>query len=157
MLRDIEYFSVLHHLGVSDHECLSVSFKTNGFHVNEVQKVNVLKNESIVYSNKKDFLMKLRSPLGREKLTGFLENYIKCDEASIEPMCSDLVNILKGFSENMNSSKRKHERNYGKKKNKDRRPWYTNAGLEITWKLLVDTMSPSRYFSGDIDPEFLLP
>ena len=130
-MKDIENFSVLHHLGLSDHECLSVSIKTNGFHVIEVQKVKVVKNDVIVYNNKTDFLRKLRSPLGREKVARFLEKYLKCNETSIEPMYSDLVNILTSFSVNIDSSNRKAKRKNNKRKKKDKRPWYTNECRKI--------------------------
>ena len=117
-LKDIESFRVLHHLGLSDHECVSVSIKTNGFHAKEVQKVKVVKNESILYANKKYFLLKLRSPLGKERLMGFLDKYIRGREASIEPMYSDLVNILVNFSEKSKSSKLKTKKKFRKRKKK---------------------------------------
>ena len=71
-LKSIESFRVLHHLGLSDHECLSASIKTNGFHAKEVQKVNIVKKEPVVYANKRDFLLKLRSPVGKERRREFV-------------------------------------------------------------------------------------
>ena len=53
IFKEIESFRVLHHLGISDHECLSASIKTNGFYAQEVQQINIQRVARFDHANKK--------------------------------------------------------------------------------------------------------
>ena len=57
-LKNIKYFSVLPHLGLSDHQCLPVQLTTGGFS-EELIEVNVLKESPFKYASNEEFLLKL--------------------------------------------------------------------------------------------------
>ena len=73
-VNNIKYFSVLPRLGLSDHECLSISLKTGTFTV-ENTEVNIEKHRPIKYATADEFIKKLNSPVSREKLEQFFKNY----------------------------------------------------------------------------------
>ena len=50
LLLKINSFVTLHHLGISDHECLSISIKTKGFYAQDVPETPIIKNEQFKYS-----------------------------------------------------------------------------------------------------------
>ena len=66
--RKIKCFTVLHHLVLSDYDWLSVSIKTKGFSVIHTCDVTIIKEKVFKYAKPEEFLMKLKSQLGREML-----------------------------------------------------------------------------------------
>ena len=93
-LKNIKYFTVLPHLGLSDHECLSVLLKTGGFRVDD-SKVNIHKETPLKYASTGEFLLKLTSPLTRLKLHRFMEVYSNPSlGGSLENMSTYLIHIL---------------------------------------------------------------
>ena len=73
--NSIMSFMVMSNLGVSDHECLSVSLKTGDYSLPEDSSIPVSKKTPLGKVNSDKFLLKLNSTLGKEKLNKFLENH----------------------------------------------------------------------------------
>ena len=112
IFSNIKCFSVLPHLGLSDHECLSLSLKTGNFSVEISTDVNILKERPIKYASINEFLMKLNSPSIQEKINNFQCTY-STPMTSVEKMTDDLVDIINVSSTSTFSSK-KNVKNKGK-------------------------------------------
>ena len=59
---------VLPHYGISDHECLSVSLNTKGFYAQAVPQIRIIKEKLFKLAKPRTFLLKLKSPRGKENL-----------------------------------------------------------------------------------------
>ena len=103
ILRKIKSFTILHHLGLSDHDCLLACIKTEGTIVPTTTDTPVIKGKSFKYATSDEFLRKLKSPLGQEKIKNFLLRYSEANENSLEKMSKDLVETLMSLSEAPNS------------------------------------------------------
>ena len=75
MTQNIMSFMVLSNLGLSDHECLSVSIQSKGFYISKNTSVPIIKKKSFELANADEFRLKINSPIGREKLTKFIDNH----------------------------------------------------------------------------------
>ena len=75
ILHNIMSFMVLSNLGLSDHECLSMSIKSKGFSIPQITPVPVTKKEPFEYANVDEFRLKLNSPSGRQKVKQFLDQH----------------------------------------------------------------------------------
>ena len=131
-LKNIKYFCVLPHLGLSDHECLSVSLKTGDF-IADVTKVTIVKGRPIKYASADVFLMKLNSPLIQEKLRNFLQTYSTSLD-SVEKMTEDIVDIINTSS--IMTSSRTNKGNKKKKRGKKGKAlWYSAECKKRKWSL----------------------
>lgn len=123
-LRNIESFRVLHHIGMSDHECLLASIKTKGFRAQASERgpgtsTYIIKRVPFKYITPEKFVMKLRSPLGKERLQHFIETYKTCDSPSMESLSSDFVQLIAELSKanpNKRIGRKKVRNKYLKKK-----------------------------------------
>ena len=121
VLENIKYFTVLPHLGLSDHECLSLLLKTEGFIAVPYAEARIIKERPIKYASDDEFLMKLNSPLGKEKLKKFLNLYSNSLDTSIESMTADLVDIINTTSSASNNWKSKKKNKKKGKKGREKR------------------------------------
>ena len=92
-LKHVKNFSVLPRLGLSDHECLSLSLKTGPFNI-ETSAINIIKLRPIKYASVDEFIMKLNSPNSNEKIQSFLHNHTNPCSTSLENMTADLIDII---------------------------------------------------------------
>ena len=130
VFKDIMSFIVLSNLGLSDHECVSVSIKTKGFSCPVEISIPVKKRTPLKCTNSYEFLRKLSAPLGKEKLNKFLENYTNATD--FEEMTSDLVNLL-NFASTMHTINKRANK---KRKNLDKKtPWYSSECRKLKWCL----------------------
>ena len=127
----IQNFSVLHHLGLSDHECLSVSIKTKGFCASPPSGPRVLKEKVFKYASPEEFLMKLKSPLWQLKLHALLKSHEAGTATSTEVLSSDIVNFLTSVSEASGSRNSKRKRHRTKKIDEKKPPWYGSECKKI--------------------------
>ena len=137
VLENIKYFTVLSHLGLSDHECLSLLLKTEGFIAMPYAEARIIKERPIKYASDDEFLMKLNSPLGKEKLKKFLNLYSNSLDTSIESMTADLVDIINTTSSASNNwkSKKKNKKKGEKGREKKTSPWYSSECKKLKWSL----------------------
>ena len=133
ILNNIKCFSILPHLGLSDHECLSLSLKTGTFTV-ETTEVTILKERPIKYASVDEFLMKLISPPIQEKLKKFQHTY-SAPLDSVENMTDDLVDIINFSSTITSASKKKKVKKKGKGSEKGKEPWYSSECKKLKWAL----------------------
>lgn len=120
-LSKISYFVVMDSMGISDHECLSVSIETGGFSVSKPKEVSISKWEKVGICKPDVFLRKIESPIGLSKINDFVLKYSNCD-VDCDQMLGDLTNIFDHCSEDNVSKPRKCKR--VNKKGKE--PWYTS-------------------------------
>ena len=106
ILEKVKCFSILPHLGLSDHECLSTSVKTGIFNMETAETVTVIKERPLKYASPNEFVMKLNSPVVQEKLNKFQHTHSSAVN-SVEPMTDDLVNILTSASTSITHKKKK--------------------------------------------------
>ena len=90
-------FMVMSNMGVSDHECLSVSLETGTYSLPADSSIPVTKKTPLGKVNSDKFLLKLNSIRGKEKLNKFLENHTNAID--VEQMSSDLIDLLTFASE----------------------------------------------------------
>ena len=119
IMNEVASFLVLSNLGLSDHECLSVSIKSQGFFPPVVTPILVSKKTPFRKIDTNKFLLKLNSPLGREKCANFLTKHKNSDE--LDDMTEDLVDLINFASVNHVHNRKNKKRNRGDRKN----PWYT--------------------------------
>ena len=77
MLKSIKYFTTLHHLGLSDHECLSVGILTKGFSCDRTPDPPLVNKKPFNYVSAQQFRMRLSGPLGVEKTKAFIKKFSK--------------------------------------------------------------------------------
>ena len=97
IVRKIQCFTVGHHLGLPDHNCLCGTIETMGFSVTQKCDVPIIKEKAFKYAKPGEFLMKLESPLRREKLDKCLSRYIGASENTIDTISSELVDTLTNY------------------------------------------------------------
>ena len=121
----------LHHLGISDHECLSISIKTKGFYAQDVPETPIIKKEQFKYSTTDEFLFKLKSPLGRAIIKDFSKSHGGCNEKLIECLSAQFIQMITSFSKKtIYFSKRKKREK--KKKGIDKQPsWYSTECYKL--------------------------
>ena len=117
IMKDVNYFSVLSNLGLSDHECLSLSVKSIGFTPPSETSVPVSKQKPFWKPDVNKFLLKLNSPAGQLKADEFLDNYDT--EGDIDDMSNDLIDLIKWASINEGQARKKKKKSKTKKN-----PWY---------------------------------
>ena len=93
LLHEIESFMVLPHCGISDHECLSVSLNTKGLYAQDVPQIPIIKEKPFKLAKPRTFLLKLKSPRGKENLQQFIKTQERGNEMTIDEMYSDLVSF----------------------------------------------------------------
>ena len=139
LLDKVKYFTVLQHLGLSDHECLSLSLKTKGFTTVPYPDPKIIKERPVKYASNQDFLMKLTSPLGKEKLENFVNIYSNSTASSVEEMTADLVDIINTASSERVNVKENKRRTKSKKKCKNKSknavPWFTSECRKLKGSL----------------------
>ena len=129
ILPKIMSFIVLSNLGVSDHECLSVSIQSKGFSTPTPRSVPVTKKVPFDYADSEGFLLKISSPIGKEKINKLLEQ----GEVDVNKMASDVIELITFASTGPSNLKRRTG-----KKNKHlnkKAPWYTSECIAIKWSL----------------------
>ena len=125
IMGKIKYFSILHHLGLSDHDCLLECINTKGLIVPVTTDEPVIKDKPFRYATSDEFLCKLKSPLGQEKLKSFVAIHSEANESSLEKMSTDLVDTLLPLSEAF-SSRISHTKKGKRKKRDVIKPWYSS-------------------------------
>ena len=131
IFTEIQKFSVLQHLGLSDHECLSVSIKTKGFCVSPPLNPHILKEKLFKYASPEEFLMKLKSPLWQIKQQSLLKSHERGTAASTEMLSLDFVNFLSSVSEAGGSWNSKRKRHRSKKVDGKKPLWYGSECTKI--------------------------
>ena len=132
-IENIRYFSLLPHLGLSDHQCLSLSLKIGYFFAETTTEVNIIKERPLKYASPDEFVMKLNSPPLQEKLKNFVQAY-STPSAEIEEMTTDLVDILTTSCAKSPSLKNKKNKRRRKKRN-DKPPWFSSECKNLKWSL----------------------
>ena len=125
IISKIETFNVLNNLGLSNHECLSVSIETKGFSAPALFNVHVEKEKPFKLASPEEFLMRLMSPLGKSKLDTLLNSHKGCDEASIDKFSTELMGFLTNTSEAGSLWKSKKKSRKTKKGDKRKPIWYS--------------------------------
>ena len=72
-IHRISHFMVLNSLGISDHECLSLSITSKGFSVSVPPVLDIIKEKPFATIDSDEFLRRIRGPLGMEKINTFLQ------------------------------------------------------------------------------------
>ena len=115
IMGKIKSFSILHHLGLSDHDCLLACINTKGLIVPMTTDEPVVKEKTFRYATSDEFLCKLKSPLGQEKLNTFVAVHSEANESSLDKMSTDLLDTLlplsEAFSSRMNHTKSNKRKN----------------------------------------------
>ena len=123
LMKKVRLMTVLPHYGLSDHNCLCLSLKTK-FSVDAVSTdVIINKSARMNYSSSCEFLRKLCSPRGREKITAFFENCRDENKVSIDMIYSEFVEIFTFCATNSSAALSKKKRKRTSKKTKS---WYTS-------------------------------
>ena len=123
LMKKVRLMTVLPHYGLSDHNCLCLSLKTK-VSVDAVSTdVIINKSARMNYSSSCDFLRKLCSPRGREKITAFFENCRDENKVSIDMIYSEFVEIFTFCATNSSAALSKKKRKRTSKKTKS---WYTS-------------------------------
>ena len=125
IIKKIETFSVLHHMGLSDHDCLLTSINTKGFIVPVIDQTMVIKEKSFKYATSDEFLCKLRSPMGQEKLNNFVTQYSEANETTLKIMSEDIVDTLLPFSKGFASRKKRNKKSR-RKHITPKPPWFSS-------------------------------
>ena len=129
IIKKVKVFSVLHHLGLSDHECLSVTISTQGLIVTPTPDTPIINEGRFKYADTDEFILKLKSPFGKEKINEFLKVYSESPEFPIEAMTTDLIDIINSASAAGRGWKGK------KKKKKERKksdpPWFSSDSKRL--------------------------
>ena len=125
IMQDIRSLVVLSHQGLSDHECLLVSLGTKGSIPQEPINPPIIKDKKLNYASPAEFLRKINSPIAKEKIRQFLEEYQGAGDetSSLDSMTPRLVDILKFLSE---STKKTKHRKKNAKNVKPKSPWYSS-------------------------------
>ena len=131
ILHNIMSFMVLSNLGLSDHECLSMSIKLKGCSIPQNTTVPVTKREPFKYANQDEFRLKLNSPSGREKVRQFLVQHAHATD--IEKMTADMIEVVTFASRAI--SKRTNRNNNKKKCIEKKAPWYSPEYKKLKWAL----------------------
>ena len=115
LLKEIKSFTVLPHLGLSDHECLKVSIKTEFESQMPDEPITIMKEQRVRYVTKHEFSMKVYSTQGKKKTEEYIQkhNYSK---ANIEDMYTDLIEIIKTNSLKTNNRSNRASAKKRKKK-----------------------------------------
>ena len=121
LMKKVRSLTVLPNYGLSDHNCLCMSITTK-FSIDTVStEVNINKSERMNYASSFEFLRKLCSPMGREKITSFFEN-CRDENVSIDTMYSEFLDIFTSCATNSSTAPPKKK---GKKTSK-KKSWYTS-------------------------------
>ena len=107
ILKKRKYFTVLRHFGLSDHECLLISIETQNFNITPAVSVPVLKDKKFMYANPDEFLMKVNSPIGIEKIKNILTEYSIANETNINAIANEIIGTLMDFSVPTKQKKKK--------------------------------------------------
>ena len=83
IMKEISSFLILSNLGLSDHECLSVSIKSHGFCVPVDTPLSVSKKNPLTKIDTAKFMFKLESPLGQEKIERYLNKHKHSDDVTV--------------------------------------------------------------------------
>ena len=137
LYKNIKSFTPLHHLGLSDHECLSASILTGGFLPKMAPKIPFEKEAHLKYLSPSEFCLKLNGPLGRRKIDEFLTKFQNTTDYHIEQMTSDLLEIINSASYG-NNEYRQHNINKKLRNKKDKTnhpPWFTTECKKSKWSL----------------------
>ena len=94
LLKRIKYFTTLHHLGLSDHECWAGGILTKGFSCDRTPDPPLVNNKPFNYVSTQQFCMRLSGPLGVEKTKTFIKKFQNSNESQIENMSNELVGII---------------------------------------------------------------
>ena len=119
IMKKIKTFSVLHHLGLSDHECLLVSIETKNLYLTPPTKTLIIKDEKCLQTNSDVAHRKLNSPEGIKKMLTFLAQHSKANETTIDEMSSDLIETLHFISTPI-YGKKNHKKKKKERKNKNK-------------------------------------
>ena len=123
--RGVSYLMILSNLGLSDHECLSFSFKSNGYQPPIDTSVPVTNKKPFQKIDSHKFILKLSSPLGRIKTNEFMTKH--GDEGNLEDMTKDILDLLTWATENNVQVKKKKKQKPKKEKN----PWFNDECRKI--------------------------
>ena len=130
IMSKIRTFTILHHQGLSDHDCLLACIYTKGFIVPATEQTFVIKEQTFKYATSDEFLCKLRSPLGQEQLTNYITQHSGANDTTLEKMSMDLVDTLLPFSKafaSRKNRKKKRKRN----NNASSTPWFSSKCQEL--------------------------
>ena len=125
IMSKIKTFNILHHQGLSDHDCLLACFYTKGFIVPATEHTSVIKEQTFKYATSDEFLGKLRSPLGQEQLANCITQHSGANETTLEKMSMDLVDTLLPFSKAF-ASRKNRKRKRKRKNNASSIPWFSS-------------------------------
>ena len=118
--KNIKSFTVLPHLGLSDHECLKVVIKTKIESQMPDEAIKITKDKHVRYATQQEFSMKLNSTQGKKKIEEYIKKH-NVSNANTEGMYSDLIEIINSFS---HKPKIRVSANKSKKKIDKSKPWY---------------------------------
>ena len=137
-IKLIESFRVLHHIGMSDHDCLLASIKTKGFRAQEAKNsclINVIKRMPFRYETPEKFIMKLKSPLGKERLQDFIKTYEFSEGHSISNLSSDFVQLIADLSKANPSKRARRKRGRCNHRKNNKSPWYSSECNKVKREL----------------------
>ena len=125
IMNKIKTFSILHHMGLSDHDCLMASINTQGFNIPAIDHTTVIKEKVFKHATSEEFLCKIRSPVGQEKIKAFFNQYSQANATVLENMSGDLVDTLLPFTKGFASGE-KRKKTRKRKQEKSKIPWYSS-------------------------------
>ena len=125
IMSKIKTFTILHHQGLSDHDCLLACINTKGFIVPGTDHTSVIKEKSFKYATSNEFLCKLKSPVGQEMLKNYVTEHTEANETTLEKMSIDLVDTLFPFSKAF-ASREIGKKTRKRKNNATSTPWFSS-------------------------------
>ena len=124
-MKMINTFMVMPHLGLSDHCSLCVTINTNFSCTKENAASKIHTKSSSKYVSNSIFLMKLRSPIGKEKLNFFLCKHGNSNSKSVDILYADLLDIVNSLAAVNSGSQSRRKKSNKKRDEKNHKPsWY---------------------------------
>ena len=131
-INKISHFMVLSSLGISDHECLCLSITTKGFAIPVPLPIDIVKWGPFTTTSSDEFLKRIRSPTGREKINTFLSRYGDNTNKDVDIMATEVLDLI-----NFASIQNRHPKHCKRKRKKmnTNTPWYSSECKSSKWSL----------------------